>query len=86
MTRYDYFETWLTREEWATWKKHTHLTPSRRKEYLNEDIDFDNMTEGQVDDEFMDMINGYIDWSDTPQGHAYWREIYFERREPIRTL
>lgn len=85
-TRYEYFEAWLTPEEWATWKRYTHLPSSRRKEYLNEQIDFDNMLESEVEDEFRDMINAYLDWSDTPQGNAHWNDVWYSRQRPIRTL
>ncbi len=85
-TRYEYFEAWLTPEEWATWKRYNPATPSRRKNYLNERLDFDSMTESEVDNDFMNMINEHMVWSDTPQGHPYWREVWLERRAPIRTL
>jgi len=86
MTRYEYFETWLTTEEWKEWKTHTRLSPSRRKTYLDQEIDFDNMLESEVDDEFKEMINDCLCWCNTPSGHSYWREIWEERRAPIRTL
>lgn len=85
MTRYDYFETWLTPMEWATWKKYTYLRPSGRKSYLNENIDFVNMTKDQIEKDFTDMIDHKLDWSETPQGHLYWSNVY-SRTEPVRTL
>ncbi len=85
MTRYEYFEAWLTPKEWATWKKHTYLTSSSRKAYLSQEIDFDNMLECEIQDDFVEMIDGQLSWSNTPQGLDYWQRVA-ERGRPIRTL
>jgi hypothetical protein len=97
-SRYEYFEAWLTPKEWATWKKYSlyHFrdmhepifdgVPQRKRtEYLNEQIDFDNMLESEAEDEFRDMIDHYLRWRDTPQGVEHWQGVA-QRTRPIRTL
>jgi len=38
-----------------------------------------------VYDEWDDMTNRFLRWSDTPQGHYYWSRVN-ERTAPVRTL
>lgn len=97
MTRYEYFETWLTPKEWATWKKHSvrqfmnayGITESEakeaRKRYLNEEKDFDSLDRLTIHTMFDRMIDHWLLWRLTPQGRDYWGTVS-QRTAPIRTL
>lgn len=95
MTRYEYFEKWMTHEEWETWKrlspsrfKSVHELPNlrearlRRKSYLNKQVEY--VCIGDAIDDFQTMVNMYLHWSETPQGHSHWYVIHNERTNPIR--
>lgn len=95
MTRYEYFEKWMTTEEWRTWKEQA---PSRirqlqsdpcnirqarqkRREYLMTEVVYPSSVIAIND--FEEMTNMYVRWVDTPQGHTHW-SLLNNRRGPIR--
>ena len=94
MTRYEYFEKWMTTEEWRTWKE---LSPpifkrnfglptlreakAKRREYLMEEVNY--TTASHAANGFSTMINMYLRWTDTPQGHVHWSHL-IDRTHPIR--
>lgn len=94
MTRYEYFEKWMTHEEWKTWKqlspprfKAMHDLPTlreakaKRQQYLMEEVSFPNSSTAAND--FSNMTNMYLRWMDTPQSHYHWSEVN-NRTNPIR--
>lgn len=94
MTRYEYFEKWMTHEEWETWKRlspprfkqlHSLLNlrdaRARRREYLMEEVSF--ATNRQAITDFENMTNMYLRWADTPQSHYHWSQLN-SRTNPIR--
>ena len=97
MTRYEFFEGWLTPDEWRTYKKHSvsrfsqrysvpHSEARReRDEYLRREHDFEGMTQSCINRIFDSMINDHLYWGDTPQGIDHWSEVS-RRRSPIRRL
>jgi hypothetical protein len=97
LSRYEYFEAWLTPKEWATWKKHSvkdfqdlfSCTESearaRRNEYLNEGFSFEVMADENIRYMFETMVDRYLTWRNTPQGLDYWQRVA-TRILPIRTL
>jgi hypothetical protein len=97
MTRYEFFEAWLTPEEWAEWKKHsvkrfkqmysltTEAARERRNRYLTTDITFVTENIWSVSDDWDDMTNRCLRWSDTAQGHSHWSQVN-NRRAPCRDL
>jgi hypothetical protein len=97
MTRYEFFEAWLTPKEWAEWKKHSvkrfrHMyglnlqeARARRKNYLNSQLYFDVTDRPRVLDEWDDMTNRHIHWRDTTQGHNHWSQVN-SRTAPCRVL
>lgn len=99
MTRYEYFEAWLTPKEWATWKRYSlrrfsqlygHGTMNliearaKRKWYLCEE-QVNLSTSRDINDEWDDMTNRLIRWADTPQGHSYWERVN-ARTRAVRVL
>lgn len=96
MTRYEYFEKWMTTEEWRTWKE---LSPSRirentgcanmlqararRREYLMEEVNYIAGSDSRAISDFQEMTNVHIRWNDTPQGHSHWHDLN-NRIGPIR--
>ena len=97
MTRYEFFEAWLTTEEWKDWKKHsvkrfkqmysltTQAAKEKRKRYLNVDIGSITALRHVVLNEWDDMTNRHLRWSDTPQGHSHWSNVN-SRTAPCRIL
>lgn len=97
MTRYEFFETWLYPEEWKEWKIHSvkrfkqlHSVTTRearelRKRYLNSSVHFTAEDRRSVLDEWDDMTNRHLRWTDTAQGHSYWSDVNM-RTEPIIEL
>jgi len=98
LSRYEYFEAWLTPKEWATWKKHSIAcfqrtfsctegeAKTRRNQYLNQDdFPFEAMATSDIQYMFESMIDRYLTWRNTPQGLDYWQGVA-ERTRPIRTL
>lgn len=97
MTRYEFFEGWMTPKEWRSYKKHTlsrlistmgvsrDTAKGMRDRYLREQILFDPSNHCEVCDEWDDMINYRLRWTDTPEGHSYWERIC-QRTAPIRIL
>lgn len=94
MTRYEYFEKWMTTNEWREFKEQfPHLyrrnidrcsvlrAIAKRKEYLSQEVAFHS--EGSDIREFNNMTNMYVCWIDTPQGYAHWA-ILNNRTGPIR--
>ena len=94
MTRYEYFEKWMTHDEWKAWK---HQSPSRfkrlfdlpnlreakakRQQYLMEEVSY--MSNYNAVRDFDSMTNMYIVWRDTPQGHNHWSDLN-NRKNSIR--
>ena len=97
LSRYQYFEAWLTPKEWATWKKHSvknfqdlfSCTESeargRRNQYLNKGFSFAAMATDDIRYMFETMIDRYLTWRNTPQGVEYWQRVA-NRTRPIRIL
>jgi len=97
MTRYELFEAWLTPEEWKEWKIHsvkrfkqmysltTQAARDKRNQYLSRDVWFIATDIRSVRDEWDDMTNRHLRWSDTHQGHSYWSHVNM-RTEPVRLL
>jgi len=97
MTRYEFFEAWLTAEEWATWKKHClkriqvmqgvsrDTAKVIRQRFLHNQVSFNPNNAYEVSDLWDELSNRYIRWADTPQGHNHWSNVN-NRREPIRLL
>ena len=93
MTRYEYFEKWMTTEEWRAWKQlcvgrfreihrlNTRQARVKRREYLMQEVSFPN--NAAVLDDFDTITNMYIRWNSTPQGHSHWNRLN-GRKEPIR--
>ena len=94
MTRYEYFEKWMTTEEWKELKKqfpsrYRLVTPgcnirqarARRRDYLMQEVNFPSNTIAIND--FENMTNMYVKWIDTPQGHSHWERLN-NRTGPIR--
>jgi len=97
LSRYQYFEAWLTPKEWATWKKHSvknfqdlfSCTESeargKRNQYLNEGFPFGAMATDDIRYMFGTMIDRYLTWRNTPQGLHYWQRVA-QRTRTIRIL
>ena len=97
MTRYEFFEGWLTPNEWRTWKKHTvnrsiamqgvsrDTAKAMRDRYLREQTPFDTNNYPEVSDAWDDMINYRLRWADTPEGHSHWERVCM-RTAPVRNL
>ena len=97
MTRYEFFEAWLTTEEWIEWKKHSvkrfrqlhSMTLQRareqRRKYLDADMTFITSNIHSVHNDWDDMTNRHLRWNDTAQGHSHW-SVVNSRTAPIRTL
>jgi hypothetical protein len=97
MTRYEFYEAWLTTEEWMEWKKHClkrfrqmhsiNLQQARvhRRKYLDADMTFITQNIWSVSDDWDDMTNRCLRWSDTAQGHSHWSQVN-SRTAPIRIL
>ena len=94
MSRYELFEAWLSPDEWATFKKmllkafagDSAIRKASRYKYLHKDLEaLDQLSPFQKIQSFGEMINMMV-WHDTPEGHSYWRDIYDNRRQPIREL
>lgn len=97
MTRYEYFEAWLTTKEWRTWKKYTinrlvvsqgvsrNTAKAIRDRYLREEIPFDTNNHPEVCDAWDDMISYRLRWMDTPEGYSHWERVCM-RFAPVRTL
>jgi len=96
MTRYEFFEAWLTPEEWKEWKIHsvkrfkqlhsltTREARERRDSYLK--IDVTHFTDRQkIQEDWDTMTNRFLRWSDTHQGHSYWSNVNC-RTAPCRVL
>jgi len=97
MTRYEFFEGWMTPKEWRTYKKYTvnrlistmgvsrDTAKGMRDTYLREQILFDPSSRLEIDDAWDDMINYRLRWIDTPEGQDYWQRVC-NRCAPVRTL
>lgn len=97
MTRYEFFEAWLTPDEWKEWKIHsvkrfkqmysltTQAARDKRNRYLSRDVWFIAADRQAVLDEWDDMTNRHLRWSDTSQGHSHWSNVN-NRRAPCRTI
>jgi hypothetical protein len=97
MTRYEFFEAWLTTEEWVEWKKHCvkrfrqlhsmtlRQAKAQRRRYLDQDMTFITQNIHSVANDWDDMTNRHLRWSDTAQGHSYWSSVN-SRTAPCRTL
>lgn len=97
MTRYEFFEGWMTPKEWRTYKKHTvnrlvstmgvsrDTAKGMRDRYLREEIPFSPSDRIEIDDAWDDMINYRLRWIDTPEGQDYWQRVC-NRTAPVRTL
>jgi hypothetical protein len=93
MTRYEYFEKWMTTDEWRTWKQlcvsrfrqihtlNTRQARVKRREYLMQEVNFPN--DAAATNDFDTMTNMYMLWSSTPQGHSHWNRLN-SRTGPIR--
>lgn len=94
MNRYEYFEKWMTTEEWkefkrqfptryrdVTYGRNIRIARERRREFLMQDVSFPSNK--AAIDEFESMTNLYVRWSDTPQGHSHWERLN-NRTGPIR--
>ena len=97
MTRYEFFEGWMTPKEWRSYKKHTvrrlistmgvsrDTAKDMRDRYLREEIPFSPSNRIEIDDAWDDMINYRLRWIDTPEGQDYWQRVC-NRSAPVRTL
>jgi hypothetical protein len=97
MTRYELFEAWLTTDEWKEWKIHsvkrfkqmysltTQAAREKRNQYLTTNITFVTENIHSVLDDWDDMTNRCLRWSDTAQGHSHWSHVNM-RREPCRII
>jgi hypothetical protein len=94
MNRYEYFEKWMTTEEWKEFKRQfpsryrqsisncsIRQARARRTDYLMQEVNFPS-SQIAIND-FENMTNMYIRWVDTPQGHTYWSQLN-NRTGPIR--
>jgi hypothetical protein len=94
MTRYEYFEKWMTHDEWKAWKQFSpprfkrafdlptlREAKAKRREYLMEEVN--HTTASHAANEFSNMTNMFIIWDDTPQGHSHWERLN-NRTNPIR--
>ena len=97
MTRYEFFEGWMTPKEWRTYKKYTvnrliatqgvsrDTAKAIRDRYLREQTPFDTNSYSEVCDAWDDMINYRLRWAGTPEGHSYWERVNM-RTAPVRHL
>ena len=94
MTRYEYFEKWMTTDEWKEFKRqfpsryrqsisncNIRQARARRTDYLMQEVNFPS-SQIAIND-FQDMTNMYVRWVDTPQGHIHWSQLN-NRIAPIR--
>lgn len=95
MNRYEYFEKWMTVDEWRTWKQQApgrireildvpcniRRARNKRRLYLMEEVNF--RCDAEAIFEFEEMTELYVRWVDTPQGHTHWN-ILNQRTGPIR--
>jgi len=97
MTRYEYFEAWLTTEEWKDWKKHSvtrfslvhavSLSTARamRDRYLKEEVAYDENNADDMHNDWDYMTDQLIRWADTRQGHWHWQGVN-SRDEAVRFI
>jgi len=93
MTRYEFFEAWMTPEEWREWKRSFVIKVREdqglskasaiilRERFLEEQVFFNGGVKMLRD--WRDVVDARIIWSRTSQGHNHWQEVY-HRMEPIR--
>lgn len=96
MNRYEYFEKWMTTDEWKELKRqfpsryrqsvtlcNIRQARAERMRYLMTEVDYVVGSDSRAINDFQHMTNMYVRWSDTPQGHTHWERLN-NRIAPIR--